>query len=138
MDLHVIGKAWGMQWAKTLEYMHFLDPTTKDTVQLIQGSIERMDIPQSERRGLYKDEFDRLTEIGKQRKAAEEADRLARREKVDAEVERIQAENERYKQARLTPSRHGTTSSRPRKPSSKKSGLQYYAKVKTSRANRDA
>ena len=38
MDLHVIGKAWGMKWAKTLEYMHFLDPSTKDTVQLILGS----------------------------------------------------------------------------------------------------
>ena len=67
MDLRVIGKAWGMTWAKTLEYMHFLDPTVKDTVQLIQGSIERMNIPQEERRGLYREEFDRLTAIGKQR-----------------------------------------------------------------------
>ena len=67
MDLKAIGKAWGMTWSKTLEYMSFLDPSVKDTVQLIQGAIEKMDIPQQERRGLYKDEFDRLTAIGKQR-----------------------------------------------------------------------
>ena len=67
MDLLVIGKAWGMKWAKTLEHMSFLDPSVKDTVQLIQGAIEKMDIPQQERRGLYPDEFDRLTAIGKQR-----------------------------------------------------------------------
>ena len=60
-----------------------------------------MDIPQSERRGLYRDEFDRLTAIGEQRKADEEADRQERRAKVDAEVIRIRAEHERYKQAKL-------------------------------------
>ena len=100
MDLHVIGKAWGMKWAKTLEYMHFLDPTTKDTVQLIQGSIERMNIPQSERRGLYRPEFDRLTAIGKQRSADQKAEADSRRALVDAETERLHLEVGRMKKAR--------------------------------------
>ena len=100
MDLHVIGEAWGMKWAKTLEYMHFLDPTTKDTVQLIQGSIEKMDIPQSERRGLYRPEFDRLTAIGEQRSADQKAEADSRRALVDAETERLHLEVERLKKAR--------------------------------------
>ena len=100
MDLRTIGTAWGMKWAKTLEHMHFLDPTVKDTVQLIQGAIEKMDIPQSERRGLYPEEFNRLTLIRNQRQAAEEAARQERRAKVDAETQRLRAENERMKKAR--------------------------------------
>ena len=80
MDLRVIGKAWGMTWAKTLEYMHSLDPSVKDTVQLIQGSIEKMNIPQAERRGLYPDEFNRLTAIGEQRELDRAAEQKARQE----------------------------------------------------------
>ena len=93
MDLRMIGQEWGMKWSKVLEHMHFLDPTLKDCTQLIQGSIEKMDIPQAERCGLYPDEFDRLTEIRDKREAKQRADRNARRDLVDAEVERLEAEN---------------------------------------------
>ena len=120
--------------------MHYLDPSVKDTVQLIQGSYRKNGSFRSqERRGLYPDEFDRLTAIGKQRVADEEADRQERREKVDAEVERLEAENARYKAGKgRRPSRSGMTGSRQRKPSSKKSGLSITPKVKASRANRNA
>ena len=138
MDLFDIGKAWGMKWAKTLEYMHFLDPTVKDTVQLIEGSIEKRGIPQAERRGLYQDEFDRLTAIGKQRQAAEEADRQARRDLVDAEVIRIRAENARYKQAKVDAFEAWDTKLKTAQALVDEKWTQYYAKVKASRANRDA
>ena len=138
MDLRVIGKAWGMKWAKTLEYMHFLDPTVKDTAQLIQGSIERMNIPQAERRGLYPAEFNRLTAIGKQRQADEEADRQERRAKVDAEVIRIRAENERYKQAKVDAFEAWDSKFKAAKALIEEKWTEYYSKVKASRANRYA
>ena len=138
MDLFDIGKAWGMKWAKTLEYMHFLDPTVKDTVQLIQGSIEKRGIPQAERRGLYREEFDRLTEIGKRREADEEAERQARREKVDAEVDRLQTENERYKQAKVAAFEAWDNKFKAAKALVEEKWSQYYALVKASRAKRDS
>ena len=137
MDLLALGKAWGMKWPKTLEYMHFLDPSVKDTVQLIQGSIEKMGIPQAERRGLYRDEFDRLTAIGKQRQADEESDRQERRAKVDAEVIRIRAENERYKQARIDAFEAWDDKLKAAKALVEEKWTEYYSKVKASRANRD-
>ena len=105
MDLHVIGKAWGMKWAKTLEYMHFLDPTTKDTVQLIQGS-HRKNEHSAVRKGAdsTKTEFDRLTEIGEQARrpnSTRSRNGTPRREKVDAEVERLEDEKERYERAKV-------------------------------------
>ena len=137
MDLHAIGKAWGMKWAKTLEYMHFLDPAAKDTVQLIQGGIEKMDIPQAERRGLYKDEFDRLTLIGKLRTGAAEADRQARREKVDAEVERLEAEIARYERAKVEAFEAWDNKLKAAKAPIEEKWDEYYSKVGDSRANRD-
>ena len=112
MDLYEIGKAWGMKWAKTLEHMHYLDPTVKDTVQLIQGGIEKMDIPQAERRGLYKDEFDRLTA---DRQATQgqtsEADRQARTAgKSSPRPNAWRPRSSATRRPRSTPSRNGTTS----------------------------
>ena len=118
--------------------MSFLDPSVKDTVQLIQGAIEKMDIPQQERRGLYKDEFDRLTAIGKQRQADEEADRQERRAKVDAEVIRLRAENERFKQAKVDAFEAWDSKFKAAaKALVEEKWTEYYSKVKTSRANRN-
>ena len=133
MDLRVIGKAWGMKWPKTLEYMHFLDPTVKDTAQLIQGSIERMNIPQSERRGLYREEFDRLTAIGKQRLADQEADQAgAPRLEVDAEVPNAYGPRTSATSRPRIDSLQGVgrQGSRLRKPSSTKNGLSITPKSK--------
>ena len=93
-----------------------------------------MNIPQSERRGLYPGEFNRLTAIGKARQASEEADRLARREKVDDEVERLESENERYKQAKVDAFEVWDNTFKAAKALIEEKWEQYYAKVHASRA----
>ena len=138
MDLLVIGKAWGMKWEKTLEYMSFLDPSVKDTVQLIQGAIEKMDIPQQERRGLYVEEFDRLTAIGAQRQADQDADQQARNALVDAETDRLRAENARYEQAKADAFEAWDNRLKAARALVEEKWTEYYAKAKDSRANRDA
>ena len=60
-DLQIIGQAWGMPASKVLEHLHYLDQTIKDCVRLVPDGIEGGGIPQSERCGLYTEEFDRLT-----------------------------------------------------------------------------
>ena len=137
LDLRVIGQAWGMKWAKTLEYMHFLDPTVKDTVQLIQGSIERMNIPQEERRGLYQDEFDRLTEIGEKREAKQRAERNARRDRVDAEVERLEDEKDRYERAKVAAFEEWDDRLKAAKVPIEELWVEYYSKAQVSRDKRD-
>ena len=82
--------------------MSFLDPTVKDCAQLIQGGSKKWTfrsigkvrtLPRRVRPAHgYRRTSARPTRI---------ADRQERRAKVDAEVIRIRAENERYKQAKV-------------------------------------
>ena len=54
-------------------------------------------IPKEDRAGVWPDEFDRLTEIRDKREAKQRADQNARNDLVDAETQRLRAENERFK-----------------------------------------
>ena len=117
----------------------FLDPSVKDTVQLIQGSYRKTwTFHSQERRGLYRDEFDRLTAIGKQRVAAQDADQQARNALVDAETDRLRAENARYEQAKADAFEAWDNRLKAARALVEEKWTEYYAKAKDSRANRDA
>ena len=90
-----------MKWSKVLEQIHYLDRTIKDCVHLIPEGIESRNIPQADRCGLYAGEVNRLTLIGEKREADRSADQRARNVLVDAEVDRLRAENARFEQAKV-------------------------------------
>ena len=138
MDMKVIGKAWGMKWSKVLEHIHYLDKTVKDCARLIPSGIESQLIPQSERCGLYTGEFDRLTAIRNQRQADQEADQQASNDQADAEADRLRAENERYKQAKLDAFKAWDDKVKAAKALIDEKWTEYYSKVKASRADRNA
>ena len=138
MDLGHIGREWGMKWSEVLEQIHFLDPTLKDCANLIPTGIESRNIPAKERCGLYQDEFDRLTAIGKQRQADQEADQQARNDLVDAEVERLRAEKVRYGQARVEATEAWDNRLKAANAPIEACWAEYHSKVKASRATRNA
>ena len=137
LDLWDIGRAWGMKWSKVLEELHYLDPDLKDCVRLVPDGIEGQLIAIRDRCGLYPEEFNRLNAIRIKLQSDQDAEQQARNAAADAETQRLEVENELYKQAKAAAFEVWDTRLKVAKGLVEEEWDEYYYKVKISRGKRD-